>query len=133
VASRPTARSLASHVKDREGIMDVIRPALAAALIGLSALATPSFAGKKDNSIRFAADRVVTNVDTYFNQSAVGAIFADQVWDTLIYLDPRTGDYKGQLASAWTPIDDRRSSSSCARASSSTTARRSMPTTSSIR
>src|ERR1700674_5489741 len=87
--------------------MVMIRLALAAALIGLSALATPALAGKKDNSIRFATDVVLNNVDQYFNQDAVGSVFADQVWDTLIYRDPRTGDYKGQLATAWKWIDDK--------------------------
>jgi multiple sugar transport system substrate-binding protein len=50
----PDCALLASHIQDREGIMNIIRPALAAALIGLSAPATPALAGKKDNSIRFA-------------------------------------------------------------------------------
>jgi hypothetical protein len=87
-ANPPCARLRvgASHIQDREGIMNIIRPALAAALIGLSALATPALAGKRDNSIRFADERVVPNLDNYFNQDAVGTIFAEQVWDTLIYL-----------------------------------------------
>jgi peptide/nickel transport system substrate-binding protein len=87
--------------------MNIGRVAMIAALFTASAIATPALAGKKDNSIRFAADRVVPNVDNYFNQSSVGAIVADQVWDTLIYLDPRTGEYKGQLATAWQRIDDK--------------------------
>jgi peptide/nickel transport system substrate-binding protein len=87
--------------------MDIIRLPLAAALIGLPALATPSFAGKNDNSIRFATDYVLANVDQYFNQDQAGAIFSDQVWDTLVYRDPTTGDFKGQLATAWKWIDDR--------------------------
>jgi peptide/nickel transport system substrate-binding protein len=87
--------------------MNIGRIAMIAALFAASALATPALAGKRDNSIRFGADQVVANVDNYFNQSAIGAIIADQVWDTLIYLDPRTGDYQGQLATAWRRIDDR--------------------------
>jgi hypothetical protein len=79
------------------GSLHCISPIVA--VLTTSATVTPALAGKKDNSIRFATERVVQNVDNYFNQDQVGAIFADQVWDTLIYFDPRTGDYKGQLAS----------------------------------
>ena len=74
--------------------MNMVRPALAAALIGLSAYATPAFAGKRDNSIRFASSVVLNNADTYFSALGIGVIFTDQVWDTLIYRDPRTGEYR---------------------------------------
>jgi peptide/nickel transport system substrate-binding protein len=29
------------------------------------------------------------------------------VWDTLVYRDPKSGDYSGQLAESWTQVDDR--------------------------
>jgi peptide/nickel transport system substrate-binding protein len=87
--------------------MKFIRLALAAALIGLSAPATPAFAGKKDNSIRIATDYVLNNVDKYFNFNILGNMFADQVWDTLIYRDPGSGEFNGQLATAWKWIDDK--------------------------
>jgi peptide/nickel transport system substrate-binding protein len=109
-ATNPALRStsrLASRNKVGEEIMDTIRLALAAAVIGLSGLGTSALAGKRDNSIRFATDYVLANVDSYFNNDPVGGIFADQVWDTLIYLDPRTGEFKGQLATAWKWIDDK--------------------------
>jgi peptide/nickel transport system substrate-binding protein len=78
-----------------------------AALLAASAFATPSLAGKKNNSIRFATGVVLASVDSYFNDSPVGGIFAQHVWDSLIYRDPGTGDYKGLLATAWKWIDDR--------------------------
>jgi peptide/nickel transport system substrate-binding protein len=34
-------------------------------------------------------------------------ILAYQIWDTLIYRDPKSGDYKGLLATAWKWLDDR--------------------------
>ena len=34
-------------------------------------------------------------------------IIGHHVWDTLIYRDPKTNEYKGQLATAWRWIDDR--------------------------
>jgi peptide/nickel transport system substrate-binding protein len=87
--------------------MNIGRLGLVAVLFAAFAIATPAVAGKKDNSIRFGTERVIQNVDNYFNQDQAGAVFTDQVWDTLIYRDPRTGDYKGQLATAWKQIDDR--------------------------
>jgi peptide/nickel transport system substrate-binding protein len=67
----------------------------------------PASAGKADNSIRFAYEQVVENIDPYFNSVRGGFIISQQVWDTLIYRDPRTNEYKGQLATAWRWIDDR--------------------------
>jgi peptide/nickel transport system substrate-binding protein len=87
--------------------MNIGRLALIAAVLAASAIATPALAGKRDNSIRFATDTVLQNLDQYFNQGAFGQIFADQVWDTLVYRDPRSGDFKGQLATAWKRIDDK--------------------------
>jgi len=71
------------------------------------ALATAAQAGKKDNSVRFADDQVLDNADPYFNNVRIGVIMSHQIWDTLIYRDPRTGEYKPQLATAWKWIDDK--------------------------
>jgi peptide/nickel transport system substrate-binding protein len=50
---------------------------------------------------------VLENADPYFNNTRLGVIVGQHVWDTLIYRDPRTGDYKGQLATRWKWIDDK--------------------------
>lgn len=71
------------------------------------ALVLPAHAGKKDNSIRFAYDQAPENVDPYFNNVRIGVIIGQHVWDTLIYRDPKSGEYKGQLATAWKWIDDK--------------------------
>jgi peptide/nickel transport system substrate-binding protein len=78
-----------------------------AALVTALTFASPALAGKRDNSIRFATDQVLNNVDAYFNDQRMGAIFSMQVWDTLIYRDPKTNEYKGQLATSWKWIDDK--------------------------
>jgi peptide/nickel transport system substrate-binding protein len=67
---------------------------------------TPAHAAKVDNSVRFAADQVLDRVDPYFNAQRIGIILADQVWDTLIYRNPTTGAYEGNLATSWRWIDD---------------------------
>lgn len=66
-----------------------------------------AFAGKSDNTIRFAYDQAPESVDPFFNNVRIGVIIGQHVWDTLVYRDPNTNEYKGQLATAWRQIDDR--------------------------
>jgi peptide/nickel transport system substrate-binding protein len=81
------------------------RAAAAAALIG--GLAAPGDAQRAQNAVRFAYDQVPENVDPYFNNVRIGVIIAHHVWDTLIYRDPTTNEYRGQLATAWRWVDDK--------------------------
>jgi peptide/nickel transport system substrate-binding protein len=67
----------------------------------------PAYAAKSDNSVRFATQETLGNIDPYFNNARTGLILADQIWDTLIYRDPETGAYKGALATDWRWIDDK--------------------------
>jgi peptide/nickel transport system substrate-binding protein len=78
--------------------------ALAAAL-ALLAAAPAAMAGKKDNTVRFAYDQVLENIDPYFNNVRLGVISSHAVWDTLIYRDPITNEYKPSLATSWKWID----------------------------
>jgi peptide/nickel transport system substrate-binding protein len=79
---------------------------LTAVVAAMMAVA-PAQADKKGNSIRFAYDQVVENVDPFMNNVRIGVIIGQQVWDTLIYRDPKTSEYKGQLATAWKWTDDK--------------------------
>jgi peptide/nickel transport system substrate-binding protein len=87
--------------------MVIARLRLIAALLAASILATPALADKRNNSIRFAIENVLDNIDPYFNTLRTGLNFAYHVWDTLIYRDPITGEYKGQLATSWKQIDEK--------------------------
>lgn len=78
-----------------------------AAAAALTYAAGPALAGKAENSIRFAYDQAPENVDPFFNNVRIGVILGQHVWDTLVYRDPNTGEYKGQLASAWRQVDDK--------------------------
>ncbi len=78
-----------------------------AATLGLALGGAPALAAKRDNSIRFAADQAPESIDPYFNNVRIGVIIGQHVWDTLIYRDPRTGEYKGNLAISWKWVDDR--------------------------
>lgn len=80
----------------------------AALLLATSVLASgPALADKANNSIRFAYDQAPESIDPYFNNVRIGVIIGQQVWDTLIYRDPETGEYSGLLAESWEQIDDR--------------------------
>jgi peptide/nickel transport system substrate-binding protein len=66
-----------------------------------------ALAQKASNTIRFAYDQVPENIDPFFNNVRIGVIIGQHVWDTLIYRDPASGEYKGQLATAWKWVDDK--------------------------
>ncbi len=75
-----------------------------ASLLGTSSL---TMASKKDDTMRFAYDQAPESVDPYFNNVRIGVIIGANVWDTLIYRDPATSEYKGLLAKSWKQIDER--------------------------
>ena len=62
---------------------------------------------KKSDTLRMAYDQAPESVDPYFNNVRIGVIIAANVWDTLLYRDPITNEYKGQLAKSWKQVDDR--------------------------
>ena len=66
-----------------------------------------ALAQKASNTIRFAYDQVPENIDPFFNNVRIGVIIGQHVWDTLIYRDPLSGEYKGQLATSWKWVDDK--------------------------
>jgi peptide/nickel transport system substrate-binding protein len=72
-----------------------------AVAIGLLIAQPRASAAKRENTVRMAYDQVVENIDPYFNSVRIGVIIAQHVWDTLIYRDPKTNEYKGQLATSW--------------------------------
>ena len=76
---------------------------LVAALIALQ----PALAGKRTDTLNMAYDQAPESVDPYFNNVRIGVILGANVWDTLLYRDPVTHEYKGQLARSWRQIDDK--------------------------
>jgi peptide/nickel transport system substrate-binding protein len=83
--------------------------ALAAGLFAAGHLfaAAPAMAGKADDTLNMAYEQAPESVDPYFNNVRIGVIIAANVWDTLLYRDPVTNEYKGQLAKSWKQIDDK--------------------------
>jgi peptide/nickel transport system substrate-binding protein len=87
--------------------MTMMKLKIAAAVCAAVLAASPALASKRDDTLRFGYDQVPENIDPYMNNVRVGVIIAHQVWDTLIYRDPKTNEYKGQLATSWKWIDDK--------------------------
>ena len=58
-------------------------------------------AGKANDTLIYASDSEVENVSPYHNNMREGVILASMAWDTLLYREPKTGELKPQLATAW--------------------------------
>src|SRR6476661_6117269 len=87
-----------------QGVLKFAVAATAAAVVVASA---PAWAGKKNDTLEMAYDQAPENVDVYYNNVRIGVILGQTVWDTLIYRDPVTHEYKGQLAKSWKQVDDK--------------------------
>ena len=69
-------------------------------------LATGAMAGKEDDTLRTAFAKEVVNVDRYYNTPREGILLARAIWDGLIYRDPLSGEYHGNLATSWSWSDE---------------------------
>ena len=77
------------------------RAAAALVLTTGATAALTAFAGKANDTLTYASDSEVENVSPYHNNMREGVILAAMAWDTLIYRDQKTGEFKPQLATAW--------------------------------
>lgn len=66
-----------------------------------------ALADKANDTLRVAYTKELENVDSYFNSSREGVVLQRAIWDGLIYRDPITNEYKGNLATEWTWIDEK--------------------------
>src|SRR5438128_7153853 len=82
----------------------LVRSALAASCIGL--LSTASFAGKTDDTLNVGFRLQLQSLDTYYSPGREGLLLGFWVYDSLIYRDPTTFEFKPLLATAWRQIDD---------------------------
>ncbi len=78
---------------------------LALAGLVLAGNAGPAFAGKANDTLVYASDSEPENLSPYHNNLREGVILARNVWDTLIDRDPKTGEHRPMLATAWTWVD----------------------------
>lgn len=78
--------------------LEFARNALCAAIMTCATLA---HASKSDDTLVYASDAEIDNITPYYSSLRESVIVARNVWDTLVYRDPQTGEYKPQLATAW--------------------------------
>ncbi|SHL30497.1 ABC transporter substrate-binding protein [Roseibium suaedae] len=76
------------------------------AATALLAAAGSAWADKANDTLNVAFTKELENVDSYFNSAREGVVLMRAIWDGLIYRDPATNEYKGNLAESWTWIDD---------------------------
>ena len=72
----------------------------------LAAATGAAWADKADDTLNVAFTKELENVDSYFNSSREGVVLQRAVWDGLIYRDPVSNEYMGNLATEWEWIDD---------------------------
>ncbi len=76
--------------------------------LAMSVAATgAALADKANDTLSVAFTKELENVDSFFNSSREGVVMQRAVWDGLIYRDPITNEYTGNLATEWEWIDDK--------------------------
>ncbi|WP_047458106.1 ABC transporter substrate-binding protein [Rhizobium rhizogenes] len=78
---------------------------IAAALFLPLLLAPTANAGKANDTISIAFSKELEHIDPYFNTAREGVLLGNAVWDGLLYRDPKTGQYVGNLATSWSWVD----------------------------
>ncbi len=83
------------------------RIALLAAAVAASILTTgpAAEAGKKDDTLVWATDRDNPIADPFYLNTRELVVVGHHVWDTLVIIDPKSGEIKPLLATKWAWID----------------------------
>ncbi|MCX8997398.1 ABC transporter substrate-binding protein [Rhizobiaceae bacterium BDR2-2] len=82
-----------------------MRTAIAAVLLPACLLASAALAGKADDTVSIAFAKELEHVDPYFNTAREGILLGNAAWDGLLYRNPETGEYVGNLATEWGWVD----------------------------
>lgn len=77
---------------------------LAAAIL-TAVVSSPALAGKSDNTLNIAWKGELATLDRYFNTLREGIIVGRLVWDSLLFKDPKTLEYKPLLAKSFRFVD----------------------------
>lgn len=78
--------------------------ALAAAVT--MSVAPAAFAGKDNDTLVWSTNRETAVVDPYYNNTRELVIIGNTVWDSLLFRDLKTGDYKPLLATSFKWVDN---------------------------
>ncbi|MET0528385.1 MAG: ABC transporter substrate-binding protein [Microvirga sp.] len=81
--------------------------AAALSLVALGATSSISLAGKANDTLSWISRYPIDAIDPYYNTAREAILINSQlVWDTLIWRDPDSGEYKPLLAKSWKWVDD---------------------------
>lgn len=77
--------------------------------LAVAAFATSAsiYAGKVDNSLNVAFGATVTTLDSYREPGRDGLTLARLVYDSLLYKDQKTGEFKPELAASYKIVNDK--------------------------
>jgi peptide/nickel transport system substrate-binding protein len=76
------------------------------AILAVFILMTPAAqAGKSNDTLNVLHDVELSSVDNYFNTDRMGVILSRHIWDSLLYRDIKTYEYKPLLATSYKFID----------------------------
>jgi len=76
-------------------------------LLVLVLLAPSARAGKANDTLNILHNIELSSVDNYFNTDRLGVVLCHLIWDSLLYRDFKTGEYKPNLATSWKWVDNR--------------------------
>jgi peptide/nickel transport system substrate-binding protein len=68
-------------------------------------IATGASAGKNNDTLVWATDRDNPIADPYYINTRELVVIGHHVWDTLVFIDPKTAEIKPLLATKWTWVD----------------------------
>ncbi|MEB8386656.1 ABC transporter substrate-binding protein [Rhodobacteraceae bacterium KMM 6894] len=77
---------------------------LAAVLFAV--IGSASYADKANDTLNISIAKSLESLDSYYNNSREGMVMSLAIWDNLLYRDPITNEYSGNLATEWEWIDD---------------------------
>lgn len=93
------------HPEDKN-MKKIARILLTASL--LAATSAPcAFAGKADGTARIVLNGELGTLNYFFDASRESLITNLQIFNGLIYRDPKSGEFKGDLAESWSWVDDK--------------------------
>src|ERR1700749_1299089 len=104
---RPRCPRAIKRAGDREGSMSWRRVVIAAVLGAFALSGRPAFAGKADDTLRYAVNDWWSTLDPYQFPLDEAAVFFRNVYEPLITYDERAHKFVPRLAKSWQRIDDK--------------------------
>jgi peptide/nickel transport system substrate-binding protein len=77
------------------------------AVFGLLLAVPLAQAGKDTDTLNILHPVELSSVDNYFNTDRLGVVLCHHLWDSLLYRDYKTGEYKPSLATSWKFVDSK--------------------------